>query len=98
MLTQAGYESTNSGSPNPKTRSEGEVMFRVNVDKPTKKCTIHKEECRWVLRKETSYKGIGEIKRDGGWFGFASIGEAEDCQKEWEAKGYIVQRCGRCFT
>ena len=73
-------------------------MFWVNVDKPTQTCTIHKEGCQYILSEETSHKGIGELKDDGGWLSFTSIEEAEDyCQKEWEAKGYIVRRCGRCL-
>lgn len=42
-------------------------MFLVNVDKPTRTCTIHKEGCRYVLKNETPLKGIGELKDDGGW-------------------------------
>ncbi len=75
-------------------------MFWVNVDEPdNRKCTIHREECRYVLRSETPYKGIGRLKRDGGWFPFPSLEEAENhCKREWETKGFIVRRCGRCFT
>jgi hypothetical protein len=73
-------------------------MFWVNVDKPTGTCTIHKEGCGYVLKNESPLKGIGELKDDGGWVSFPSIDEAKNyCQKEWEAKGYIVRRCRRCF-
>lgn len=40
--------------------------YWVNVDKPTKTCTIHVRGCKYENRKsETKYKGIGELKRDG---------------------------------
>ena len=56
------------------------MAFWVNVDKPTKTCTIHKSECGHVLKSETPYyKGIRRLKRDGGWLSFASLEEAEDC-------------------
>jgi len=75
-------------------------MFWVNVDKPDNKtCTIHSEGCGHILKSETPYKGIGELKRDGGWFCFASLEEAENYyQREWRPKGYIIRRGGCCFT
>ena len=72
-------------------------MFWVNVDKPTKTCTIHNEGCQYILTSETPFKGIGELKRDGGWLSFTFIREAENyCGTEWESKGYIVRRGGCC--
>ena len=40
----------------------------VNIDKPTKKCTIHtNDRCQYVInKKETSLKGIENLKTDGG--------------------------------
>ena len=39
----------------------------VNIDIPTKKFTIH-TNCQYTDRKkETLYKGIENLKRDGGW-------------------------------
>ncbi len=74
-------------------------MFWVNIDKPTKTCVIHKEGCRYILSEETPYKGIERLKCDGGWFSFVSLEEAENYAKEeWEAKGYKVWQCKRCFT
>jgi hypothetical protein len=54
-------------------------MIWVNVDKPTKRCTIHANpNCVYVIRKrETSYKGIEKMKRDGGWLSFSTIEDAE---------------------
>jgi len=76
------------------------VKFWVNVDKPTKKCIIHREGCRYEQAKtETPLKGIGELKDDGGWVSFPSRGEVENyCKREWEHKGYVVRMCGYCFV
>ncbi len=75
-------------------------MFWVNVDKPgNRKCTIHKEGCRFILSEETPYKGIERLKRDGRWFHFASIEEAENYyQREWRPKRYIIRRGGCYFS
>ena len=53
-------------------------MVWVNIDKPTKKITIHtNENCTYVVdKKETPYKGIEELKRDGGWISFNGEDEA----------------------
>ena len=62
----------------------------MNVDKPTKKCTAHVEGCRYELaKKETLLKGIGYLKRDGGWMPFPSLGEARhQFELEYASKGY----------
>ena len=75
------------------------MTFWVNVDKPTKRCVVHREGCRYEQDKsETSLKGINELKCDGGWFCFASLEVAEDyCRREWQARGYIVRRGGCCL-
>jgi len=77
-------------------------MVWMNVDKVFRKCVIHQEECPWISWVHTEdkpqFKGIGELKRDGGWFRFASPEEAENCWKqEWQPKGYVISRDGcRC--
>ena len=44
----------------------------------------------------SQFKGIGELKRDGGWFSFISTKEAENFYKqEWECKGDTIRK-GRC--
>ncbi len=59
----------------------GETMpadhpFWLNVDTPTKRCVIHRGACGYALAKrETPYKGIGRLKRDGGWLHFAGSDE-----------------------
>ena len=72
-------------------------MFWVNIDRPWKKCVIHREECpwfRWVTYGDKpKFKGVGEPKRDGGWLPFVSISDAENyCKREWYLRGYTVSR------
>ena len=69
-------------------------MVWLNVDKPTKRCTIHTDlDCRYVVDMiETSLKGIGELKKDGGWLSLPGVVSAENfCRKEYQ--GYPVTIC-----
>lgn len=71
----------------------------VNVDKPTKTCTIHADEgCTYVKdRQETPFKGVGELKRDGGWISFNSVDEARNwCQSKYTR--YEIKSCKLCDT
>lgn len=71
-------------------------MIWVNVDKPTKKLTIHTDpSCEYVLNKrETNCKGIEEMKRDGGWVSFDSLEKAKYYCKGIEIeKGYNTTTC-----
>jgi hypothetical protein len=72
----------------------GSILFWVNVDKPTKKCTIHNEDCTYVVgKKETDFKGIEILKRDGGWFSFSSNSDAENyCRSKFNNYS-IVKHC-----
>jgi hypothetical protein len=72
-------------------------MFWMNVDRVFKKCVVHREECPWVnwitneVRPE--FKGINELRCDGGWFSFTSIEEVEnDYMQKWQPTGYILRR------
>ena len=53
-------------------------MVWVNIDKPTKKITIHtNENCTYVIdKKETPCKVIEKLKRDGGRISFNGEDEA----------------------
>ena len=71
-------------------------MVWVNVDKPTKKLTMHTNlSCIYVLKKkETPFKGIEELKRDGGWFSFNNEDEAHIyCTDIINKKGYKLTIC-----
>ena len=81
------------------TVSEGNVKvdgYWVNVDFPLKSCTLHRVECSYAMnRAETEYKGMGEMKRDGGWLHFANLFAAEQyCQEHFPTR--LFKRCGIC--
>lgn len=66
----------------------GEIW--MNVDTPTKKCTIHRKSCRFEReKKETLLKGIGHLKQDGGWIVFTTLRDAQNYfGREYSHKGY----------
>lgn len=53
--------------------------FWLNVDFDPREysCRLHRDDCPFILRTPTPYKGIGELKRDGGWLFFETIEEAK---------------------
>lgn len=69
-------------------------MFWVNIDTPAKTCTMHTSECVDVKRKrETKLKGIGLLKRDGGWLSFGTFVETENyCKRELGPKDYAIRK------
>jgi len=71
-----------------------DAMIWVNIDKPTKKCTIHNKDCTFAKNKEeTKLKGIGSLKRDGGWLSFKTEDAAENyCQENYN-NYYISKHC-----
>ena len=69
-------------------------MVWVNLDKPTKRCTIHSTDCRFVLKKqETRHKGLGKLKRDGGWLYFETVEEAEEFCNERYPDYKVSRHC-----
>ncbi len=57
----------------------GHAPYWMNVDHPWNRCTLHRSGCRHEqAKRETSYKGIEYLKRDGGWLSFPSDRDAED--------------------
>lgn len=64
----------------------------VNVDKPTRMCTIHGGGCTYEENKsETPLKGVGQLRRDGGWLSFGTREDVEEyCRVNW--KGFNVRR------
>jgi len=73
---------------------KGDKMFWVNIDTPTKTCTIHTENCDSSKnKKDTKLKGVGLLKSDGGWLPFGTFVQAEDyCKKEFVQSGYIIRK------
>jgi hypothetical protein len=51
-------------------------MFWLEVDASTQTATLHRGECIHIAPKESDRKGINEMRMDGGWFSFESVGEA----------------------
>lgn len=53
-------------------------MIWLNVDKPTKLCTLHTDgRCtKWQKNRETQFKGLGKLKYNGGWLNFVSAEQA----------------------
>ena len=77
-------------------------MLWMNIDKVFRTCVIHRDECpwvRWVMNNKPQFKGINEMKRDGGWFSFSSLREAESrWRDEWESKEYVISMDGcHCY-
>ncbi len=52
------------------------------------------------MKKEaTLWKGIGEFKRDGGWFSFTSIDDLERYfRQEWSKQGYELSKECKCLS
>jgi hypothetical protein len=76
------------------------LEYWLNVDKPTKKCALHVKGCVFEVEKQESKgKGIGKIKKDGGWLVFSSSEKARDYfQQNWASRGHeFSERC-RCLN
>ncbi len=73
-------------------------MYWMNVDIPTRQCTLHRSGCTYERRKRaTPYKGIGHLGRDGGWLSFSSEQEARDYfSRHFLPQGYQFVRCSYC--
>ncbi|WP_102027757.1 hypothetical protein [Salirhabdus sp. Marseille-P4669] len=66
----------------------------VNIDIPTRKFTIH-TECTYTKNmKETEYKGIERLKRDGGWVSFKSKDAAIKCHNQKFEDYSVTSHCG----
>ncbi|MEL1135061.1 hypothetical protein AAC978_07735 [Desulfitobacterium sp. THU1] len=48
----------------------------INIDKPTKKVTLHEKHCSFVPTTDSKYKKINNMGRDGGWKEFKNREEA----------------------
>lgn len=54
----------------------------VNIDHPTKRFSLHKVCIYTETMAETPYKGVGVLKRDGGWLPLENKEAAEKLYKE----------------
>ena len=67
----------------------------INIDIPTKKITVH-HKCTYTEKmKETSFKGIGTLKRDGGWLKVDSLKAAEQLFEEKYSHFSFVNHCSQ---
>jgi len=75
-------------------------MFWVNADVPDKKLTLHRTTCAYLpANKESTRKGLGTMKQDGGWFRFSSQSQARafaDSQAAALADFQVIE-CSNCF-
>lgn len=57
----------------------------LNVDIPTKKVTIHEDDCSYIPKSDLKYKKLNGLLRDGGWLYFKNkeetVHECEHIQK-----------------
>jgi len=70
----------------------------INVDLPTNTATYHAAPIPCVGPPEvTPFKGVQEMKRDGGWRLF----ETERAAGEWLSREYadrlVVVKCDQCY-
>ncbi len=69
-------------------------MAWLNVDKPTKKCTVHDDpQCQHVVgMTATANKGVGQLRSDGGWLDFPTAAAAtRHARATWP--NYKVTQC-----
>lgn len=70
-------------------------MVWVNVDKPTKKYTIHAARtCTYVLKMApTPFKGVEELRRDGEWLSFTDVANALARYQKQYANYTLIEHC-----
>lgn len=70
-------------------------MVWVNIDIPTKQYVIHAvHSCHYVSRQsESPYKGINELKRDGGWVSFDSKSNALSRHGKQFSDYELIEHC-----
>ncbi|ESU31902.1 hypothetical protein G3A_14195 [Bacillus sp. 17376] len=66
----------------------------LNVDIPTKKVTIHEDDCPYIPKGDSKYKKLNGLLRDGGWLNYKN---REEALLEYE-HNYREYERGYCFT
>ncbi|MEH7249494.1 hypothetical protein V7114_22260 [Neobacillus niacini] len=65
----------------------------INIDVPTKKFTLH-HDCQYTEKiKETPFKGVKTLKRDGGWLQVDSLSAAENLFENSYSHYTFVEHC-----
>jgi hypothetical protein len=66
----------------------------LNIDKPTKKVTLHGDTCTYIPTSDSKYKKLNGLLRDGGWLHFVNREQALIHQEE----NYSDYKSGHCST
>jgi len=67
--------------------------FWINIDIPTKKFTLH-HSCYYTEKMtETPNKGVGNLKKDGGWLQMNSLKEAENLFIDCYSHFTFIRHC-----
>ncbi len=73
------------------------MYFWLNIDLPTSDAKLHVKSCRHVAAIDpTPLKGVGKLKRDGGWMVFETEQEAEDFVHNEIRPNVAFNRCQDC--
>lgn len=70
-------------------------MFWLEVDLKHQTLTIHRDDCIHIKPEATDRIGVNEMKADGGWLKFSSVGEAMRYHKTKRLSGE-AQACLLC--
>ena len=65
-------------------------MFWLDVDLASHTTTLHTDECVHIEPKPNERKGVNEMRVDGGWFSFDTIGEAMRLYKVKKLSGEVA--------
>ncbi|WP_147535466.1 hypothetical protein [Bacillus marasmi] len=65
----------------------------INIDHPTKRFSLHKVCIYTDKMSETPYKGVGTLKRDGGWLQVKNLQAAEDFYADYYPHYEFVNHC-----
>lgn len=73
-----------------------EAAVLLNIDKKHRTSVLHANDCKRIPRPHgTSYKPVGRLGRDGGWFAVDSEVEGRTTARERFPTGEFI-RCQNC--
>ncbi len=68
------------------------MYYWLNVDIPTSDAKLHLNSCRYAQEiSATDLKGIGQMKRDGGWMPVESRSQAESFLRDVNASVVLTE-------
>lgn len=71
-------------------------MFWLNVNYITGIWKLHESSCRYCKPVENMFKGVNEIKKNGGWINFESASKALAYFEKNSKNDSIWQPCKAC--